>query len=254
MKPANGNKYINFSLKDYTKLRTPFCFFDETGNLNDKANRYFAMGMLKCSQPYYLDYEVQRLRQKEKFYDEIKFNKISRKNIDFALKVLDTVFSMPGLKFSFFVINKDDVDFHTEFKNDLWLAYEVFAEKLLIGNISPREIVIVLADYVTTPPTVKFEVNVKHSVNNHFKRLAVAGVCRVDSKGVNLVQIVDLVLGATVYDYKLTNKLATGDKHKIKLLNYLKKKLKLKTFVGGFRNSGFNLFEYRVKQKNGPSS
>jgi len=254
MKALKNAKKTIFSLKDYTVLRTPFCFFDETGNLNDKANRYFAMGMLKCSQPYYLDYEVQRLRQKEKFYDEIKFNKISRKNIKFALKVLDLVFVIPGLKFSFFVINKDDVNFQTEFKNDLWLAYEVFAEKLLIGNISPREIIIVLADYVTTPPKVKFEVNVKHSVNNHFKRLAIAGVCRVDSKGVNLIQIVDLVLGAVVYDYKLTNKLASGDKHKIKLLNEFKKKLKIKSFVGGFRNSGFNLYEYRLKQKNGPSS
>src|SRR3989304_6558816 len=161
----------NLSLKDYTTLRTPFCFFDETGNLNDKANRYFAVAMLKCSQPYFLDYEIQRLRQKEKFYDEIKFNKISQKNINFILKVLELVFITHGLKFSFLVINKDNIDFQTEFKNDLWLAYEVFTEKMLIGNISPREIVTVIADYVTTPPRVKFEINVKHSVNNHFKRL-----------------------------------------------------------------------------------
>lgn len=242
------------SLKDYTKLRTPFCFFDETGSLNDKANRYFAMGMLKCLQPYFLDYEIQKLRQRERFFDEIKFNKISKKNINICLKTLDLIFNVPGLKFSFFILNKDDIDFQAEFKNDLWLAYEVFAEKLLIGNIAPTEIVAVLADYVTTPPAVKFEVNVKHAVNNHFKRLAVAGICRVDSKGVNLIQIIDLVLGAIVYDYKLENKLVSGDKYKIKFLNEFKKKLRVKTFVGGFRNSIFNVFEYHLKQKNGPSS
>ncbi len=247
-------KKNSYSLKDYTTLRTPFCFFDETGNLNDKANRYFALGMLKCSQPYFLDYEIQRLRQREEFYDEMKFNKISKKNIQFILKILDLVFATPGLKFSFFVINKDDVDFQTEFRNDLWLAYEVFAEKLLIGNISPREIVTVLADYVTTPPNVKFEINVKHSVNNHFKRLALAGVCRVDSKGVNLIQVVDLFLGAISYRYKLENKLVSGDKNKIKLLEKLQKQLKVSTFKGGFRNSNFNVFEYHIKQKNGPSS
>jgi len=244
----------NYSLKDYTILRTPFCFFDETGNLNDKANRYFAMGMLKCSQPYFLDYEIQKLRQREKFYDEIKFNKISKNNIKFLLKILELVFKTPGLKFSFFIINKDDIDFQTEFKNDLWLAYEVFAEKLLIGNISPREIVTVLADYVATPPDVKFEVNVKHSVNNHFERLALAGVCRVDSKGVNLIQVIDLFLGTISYCYKLENKLVKGDKNKIKFLRELKNKLKVETFSGGFRNSNFNVFEYRIKQKNGPSS
>jgi len=247
-------KKLNYSLKDYTVLRTPFCFFDETGNLNDRANRYFALGMLKCSQPYFLDYEIQKLRQREKFYDEIKFNKISRKNIKFILKILGLVFSTPGLKFSFFVINKDDVDFQTEFKNDLWLAYEVFAEKLLIGNISPKEIVTVLADYVTTPPNVKFEVNVKHAVNNHFKRLALAGVCRVDSKGVNLIQIIDLFLGSIAYCYKLENKLVKGDRNKIRFLKELQKQLKVSTFSGGFRNLNFNVFGYRLKQKNGPSS
>lgn len=248
-----GRKTI-YSLKEYTKLRTPFCFFDETGNLNDKVNRYFAMGMLKCSQPYFLDYEIQQLRQREKFFDEIKFNKLSKKNINFVLKILGLIFTIPGLKFSSFLINKDDIDFQAEFKNDLWLAYEVFAEKLLIGNISPREIIIVIADYVTTPKDVKFEIKVKHMVNNHFKRLALAGVCRVDSRGVNLIQITDLILGTIAYDYKMKNKLISGDKYKIKFLSEFKKKLKRKNLIGGFRTSNFNVYEYRLKQKNGPSS
>lgn len=254
MKDVKKGVKSNFSLKDYLTLRTPFCFFDETGNLNDKVNRYFAMGMLKCLQPYYLDYEIQKLRQKEKFYDEIKFNKISKKNIKYNLKILELVFNTPGLKFSFLVINKDDIDFHIQFKDNLWLAYEVFAEKLLIGNISPREIATVLADYVTTPQDVKFEVNVKHFVNNHFKRLALSGICRVDSKGVNLIQITDLFLGAIAYCYKLESKLVLGDKNKKMFLNELKKRLKVTTFKGGFRNSSFNVFEYHLKQKNGPSS
>lgn len=247
-------KTIIYSLKDYTRLRTPFCFFDETGSLNDKANRYFAMGMLKCLQPHFLDYEIQKLRQRERFFDEIKFNKLSKKNINFSLKILDLIFNMPGLKFSFFILNKDDIDFKAEFKNDLWLAYEVFAEKLLVGNISPVEIVAVIADYVTTPPTVKFEVKVKHAVNNYFKRLAVAGICRVDSKGVNLIQVIDLALGAIVYDYKIANKLVSGDKYKIRFLEELKKKLKIKSFIGGLRTPVFNVFEYQIKPKNGPSS
>lgn len=36
MKALKSAKNTIFSLKDYTVLRTPFCFFDETGNLNDK--------------------------------------------------------------------------------------------------------------------------------------------------------------------------------------------------------------------------
>lgn len=41
----------NLTLSDYKKIRTPFAFFDETGSVNDKNNRYFGLGMIKLMQP-----------------------------------------------------------------------------------------------------------------------------------------------------------------------------------------------------------
>ena len=54
------------TLKDYKEIRTPFVFFDETGSLNDKINRFFCLGMVKCMQPFYLDSSIREIRQIKK--------------------------------------------------------------------------------------------------------------------------------------------------------------------------------------------
>lgn len=254
LRTKTSPKITNYSLKNYHSIRTPFAFFDETGNLNDQKNRFFCLGMLKCLQPFFLDYQIRKIRHKYNFYDEIKWNTVSKLKTRPLLELINLIFEIKGLKFSSIILNKDNIDFQKDFDNDVWKAYEIFTEKLLIGNISPNEIVSVIADYVSTPFDVKFEVNVKHHINNCFKRLAVGGICRVDSKGVNLIQITDLLIGAIIYDYKLENKLIKGDKYKKKILAKFKENLGIKSFVGGFRNYNFNIFEYKGKIKNGPSS
>jgi len=103
----------------------------------------------------------------------------------------------------------------------------------------------VLADYVTTPKNIRFEVEVKHKINERMKRLAIGGVHRVDSKGVNLIQIVDLFLGAVVYEHKIENKLVTGDKNKIKILRFLLKKLDRRSFIKGLNMKRFKVIEYK---------
>ncbi len=68
-------------LKNYKDIRTPFAFFDETGSINDKANRFFCLGMIKCMQPFFLDSKIRQLREKHNFYDEIKWNTLSKAKI-----------------------------------------------------------------------------------------------------------------------------------------------------------------------------
>ena len=83
------------------------------------------------------------------------------------------------------------------------------------------------------------------------KRLAIGGVHRIDSKGVNLIQIVDLFLGAVVYEYKMKNKLVTGDKNKLSAVHFILRKLNRKSFIGGLNMRRFKVIEYNKK---GPSS
>jgi len=82
-------------------------------------------------------------------------------------------------------------------------------------------------------------------VNNELKRLAIAGVCRFDSKSNDLLQLTDLIVGSINYDLKLsTGVILRGDKYKRRFLAYFKECLgiKDKNFLEGFRNYMFNIF------------
>lgn len=236
---------MNLGLSNYKQIRTPFVFFDETGSINDKINRFFGLGMIKCLQPFFLDFKVRKIRQKYRFFDEIKWNTLSKIKIDVIKEIIDCIFLTPGIYFSSIIINKDTIDFKKDFDNNPYLAYQHFTEYLLLEDINYNEVLIILADYVTVLNEIKFEVDLKHKINESLKRLAISGVHRIDSKGSNIIQIVDLFLGAVIYDFKLRNKLASGDKNKIIILKYLLKKINILTFVNEVRTKRFKVLGYK---------
>ena len=240
-----NNKEINtdeLKLKDYDQIWTKFCFLDESGSLNNKNEPYFTLGILKMSQPYYLQSQITYERTKNNFHDEIKFNKLSNKNIDFAKIVLDSVFNTKSLCFYSYTTHKNSKYFLNNFSNNEWKAYENITLKVMDTVLAKHEILILIADYITTPRSIKYEVNVKKIFNNMKSRLAIAGVCRFDSKSNDLLQVTDLLIGAITYDLKLEAGLVTGDKHKIDLVKYLKSSLGVRTFACGFKNRDFNIF------------
>lgn len=247
------NNQNNLCLSDYKKIRTPFVFMDETGSINDKSNRFFALGMIKCMQPHFLDYQIRLLRQRRRIFDELKWNTISKHKVDFIKEIIDITEATRGIRFSSMVVNKEESNFESLFQNNPYIAYQRLTEVLLKRKLKPNEILIVLADYITTPEEIHFEVDVKHSINEQFQRLAIAGIHRIDSKGTNLLQINDIYLGAVIYDFKLKNKLVKGDKYKKKILSYIKKKLGVETFTNGVNISRFRVDLYDNNKK-GPLS
>ena len=109
--------------------------------------------------------------------------------------------------------------------------------------LAPNEILMLLADHVTTPKNVRYEVCVKEKMNKKAGRLAMAGVCRFDSKGNDLLQVVDLFIGAINYDLKTaTGIIGEGDKNKKELVKFIKMNIGVKDFTDGFRNKKFNIF------------
>ncbi|MBI2630774.1 DUF3800 domain-containing protein [Candidatus Nomurabacteria bacterium] len=256
-----SNKEIktgDLKLSDYDQIWTKFCFLDESGSLSNRAEPYFTVGLLKMSMPYYLQSKILYERSKRNFHDEIKFNKISKNNIDFAKFVIDCFFDTRSLSFYSYTTHKDSKYFQNNFAKDIWSAYEKITLKLLGATLSEKEILILIADHVTTPKDVKFEVNIKKDFNASKERLALSGVCRFDSKSNDLLQIVDLIIGSITYDIKYETKLIPGSKYKLEIVKHLKNKLGVLTFIQGFKNHNFNIFVERdngvVQNEKGPST
>jgi hypothetical protein len=115
--------------------------------------------------------------------------------------------------------------------------------KLIIGN-NPQEVLVVLADDYFSPDGTDLEITIKKFINDHYKRFVVAGVCQINSKCSDILQLTDLLLGAIAYDLKKQNKLIKRQtEYKRKFLNFLYQKLKIKKsfFKNGF---GFNTRNY----------
>jgi len=244
--------------KNLQKLKTSFSFFDETGLLRSARDPFFAVGMIKCVDPYKLYSKIKVVRDKNHFYDELKWNEIYYKNEPLIKKFIDAFHEEGDVNFSCTVFKKNELDLQKHFSGDLWRAYESFTVMELEGNIGRNEIVAVLADDVSTPADLEFEKNVRDRINKRFGRLAVHGVCRVYSKGVELIQLADLLLGSVIYDFKLKDKLIPKpSKAKRKVLNHLKKVSGVPDFAKDVRNDKFNIWIFKpksnlLKAKSGP--
>lgn len=257
------NKNNELKLSDIDKIRTRFCFLDESGSLNDKTAPFFTIGVLKCSQPYFISSRIAYKRQASNFYDELKFNKLSNNNLPFAKEIVKTFFETRSLYFNSYTLDKVGSYFKREFGGDPWKAYEDISIRLLKSSCAPADILIVIADYVTTPPDVRFEINVKKRINEEFHRLAIAGVARFNSRSNDLLQLVDLIIGAINYDLKLSAGLIkSGDRHKRQFVEFLRENIGVPNFLHGFRSHMFNIFvdkdalkrmEMKTNEK-GPSS
>lgn len=241
-------------LKDFNSIWTKFCFLDETGSLHDESDPYFTVGVIKMSQPYYLQSKILYERNKRNFYDEMKFNNLSKNNVEFAKFAIGSFLDTRSIDFYSYTTRKDSWYFKEHFEGNQWVAYEKITLKLMDAALSKNEILILIADHITTPKEIKFEVNTKRNFNILKERLALAGVCRFNSKSNDLIQLTDLLIGCISYDLKYRNGIVSGSKYKIELVDYLKENLGTNSFEKGFRNRDFNIFVEKKENKKGQSS
>jgi hypothetical protein len=223
-----------------------FGFLDETGTLASPRDPFFAVGLMRSRDPYELQRPIQRIRDKQHFYDEIKWSRVSAKKLPILETLVDVFFASPAT-LSVFVTDKQKHDPITHFGGQ-FQAYECLARQLVWGSIKRSETMFLIADEYSTPPTETFEENVRNYVNKRIRRNAVAGVCRMRSSGVDLLQLIDLMLGAVVYDYKAASGLVKlGDyKPKVKLLEHIKAKAGVDSFVGGYRDGRLRVVDFHT--------
>lgn len=222
-----------------------FGFLDETGTLGGLRDPYFAVGLMRAANPYELQRPIQRIRDKHQFYDEIKWSKVSVKKLPLLMALVDVFFGSDAT-LSAFVTDKQKHDVISRFGNQ-FRAYACLSRQLVRGSIRRGETIFLIADEYSTPPTESFEEDVRDHVNKRLRRPAVAGVCRMRSTGVDLLQLIDLLLGAIVYEYKAESGVVgmASYKPKVQLLEHIKDTAGVKSFVGGYRDGRLNVVDYQ---------
>jgi len=219
--------------KDYREIKTSFCFLDETGFLNNGKDKYFALGIVKCQKPEKLYNLLRSVRDRNNYHEELKWAQINspvrfRVAMDFFKCFLENA----DTEFNCIILNKNELDFQTEYNNDLSKVYRSFTISLLklIAGKAPDELLVILADNYFTPKDFELEETIKKFTNSHYQKFVVAGVCQIDSKSSDLLQLTDLILGAIVYDLKKIDGLIQGvsNTYRRKFLNFLYQRLKIK--------------------------
>lgn len=231
---------------DFKNIKTCFCFLDETGLLYNNRDKFFALGIIKCSKPQGLYSRIRKIRDKYNYREEVKWANLDRKiRFDIAREFFN-IFLTEDAKFNCIILNKDELDFEKYFQNNLCKVYRNFSIallKLIIGR-EPEEIIILLADDYFVSDTEDLEAATKGIINDHYKKFVVAGMCQINSTSSDLLQLTDLILGAILYDLKKQNNLIEyKNTFKRKFLNFVYQKLKIKRsfFINGF---GFRTKNY----------
>lgn len=242
------------SKKDFRDIKTCFCFLDETGLLRSHRDKFFAIGILKCGNPEKLYNRIRKVRQRYNYNEELKWTNLnSRIRFDIAREFFN-IFLTEDVKFNCIILDKEKLDFKKHYDNDLYKVYRNFSIallKLIIGK-SPDEVIILLADNYFTPEGIDLECTIKKFTNDHYKKFIIAGVCQIDSRSSDLLQLTDLILGTIVGDLKkqegLIQKPST---YKRKFLNFVYQKLIIKKsfFINkfGLRTRNYVLFGDKLR-------
>jgi len=184
----------NESFKD---IKTTFCFLDETGLLYNTRDKFFALGIITCNNPQNLYSRIRKIRNKYNYREEVKWANLDRKiRFDIATEFFN-IFLTEDAKFNCIILNKDELDFAKYFKNNLSRVYRNFSItllKLIIGK-EPKEVMILLTDDYFVSDSENLESAIKGIINDHYKKFVIAGVCQIDSKSSDILQLTDLILG-----------------------------------------------------------
>jgi len=162
---------------------------------------------------------MQRIRDRQHFYDETKWNKVSEKKLPLMIDLVN-VFLSSDATFTAFVADKTKHDVISRFGGPFKAMRRSPDSLSAPASAVARRCTSSPTSTARLPPR-RSEENVRDYVNKKLNRPAVAGVCRMRSSGVDLLQLIDVLLGAVVYEYKAERGVVDLAKYKpkVKLCN-----------------------------------
>lgn len=172
-------------------------------------------------------------------------------NISIAKDMFDVMIESKLKSYSAIIIAKHEKEFEADlyFGNNLITIYRKFLILLLKGNISPIDIATVLTDdyffpYNDNGTLETIEGSIRAIINDHFGRLALTGVCQLNSCLNDFIQLTDLISGCILLDLKFAkghlnkNNLSSTKKIQLDFLDHMKQKIGMDTNESFFLKDG----------------
>ncbi len=148
-------------------------------------------------------------------------------------------------------LKKKDLDLKKHFRNNLYAAYQSFASMQVCANLNKTDSAILIMDDLSTPKEMHFERNIKRKINSNekFEHNPALGVIRAYSKGVEIIQLTDLLLGAISYEFKLNAGLISGPGvPKKEVMAHLIKKAGVKTLAKDVNTGRVKVWVFKPRE------
>ncbi len=185
-------------------LKPTYAFLDESGNLSpNNPNRYFAVGAIIDSYPDALIKKLHLLLQNlggalDRIDDpklEFKFSAVTKTSLPVYLKLIKTLEHFTSWRFCCLIVDTED-DKYAQPSNvqEVWEEYLKFTKLLLQNNLANYERTVLIADYYRQPSGKVHELATLPQVVPNL-----VDTLQVESQGILLVQVADVLLGACLY-------------------------------------------------------
>lgn len=171
-------------------------FTDESGSAGS-GGKLFVVGGVKTREPGHLLREVKAVRDKHRFFDELKFTGITRNSLPIYADLVQ-VLAHSDARIVAFVIDKSIRDPFAGVAD--WDARANVTSQLVIGNTNRAEVATLLMDVCSTPRGIAIEEVVRRKVNDRFGATNLISSVSLDSKASDGLQLADLVASAIAYD------------------------------------------------------
>lgn len=190
---------------------TALVYLDETGWVS--RDRFLGVGALKIADPHDLRRRLTSLRSQHGSQAQLHWAQVPKSGPQMQALVesaLRLVCEDVDCYFACAIVDREKVDFNMTY-GTVWQAYVRLASRALRDLLTGDEIYAVIADRFDCPPGFDPEGAIRSTVNDAEGRLAIAGVQRVGSAGVDGLQLADILLGAITYQVRQANDRTDGD-------------------------------------------
>lgn len=181
-----------------------FGFLDESGNLSvNHKDQYFTVGAIFHPWPDELIIKLHKVfegfsaaMKKDPTRLELKFNEVTTTSLNYYLAALELLKEDKDWRFCSLIIDKKDPKYKVPVdKLQQWECYLRYVKLLLNHNLKNHEQMTLLADFLRRPNGTVHSFATLPTVVTQLD-----DVLQIESQGVLLVQMTDVLLGGALYN------------------------------------------------------